>query len=484
MALNFPDNPTPGQQYTDPNNLIWEFNGVVWTPITGTVGTSGFSGFSGYSGYSGTSGYSGINGISGFSGSGSAIAASDQGNLLTNTVSSFNFVGTNVVATNVGGAVTLTIEPPVVYNNSAWSWGCNGNGQLGDNTTAIKSSPVSVVGGYTDWCQVSAGFRHSLAVRQNGTAWAWGVSVNGQLGDGTTVAKSSPVLVVGGFTDWCQVAASSGLYCRQHSLGVRQNGTAWSWGYNGQGQLGDNTVTARSSPVSVIGGFTDWCQVSAGMCAHSVAVRTNGTAWAWGAGSAGRLGNNCTDQQTSPVSVVGGFTNWCQVSGGMCHSLGVRTNGTAWAWGYGGIGVLGDDTTVNKSSPVSVVGGFTDWCQVAAGCVHSLAVRTNGTAWAWGLNECGQLGNNNRVGFCNNTSPVSVVGGFTDWCQVSGGKTHSLGVRQNGTAWAWGAGGYGRLGTNNTSNTSSPVSVVGGFTDWCQVSAGCLHSLAIRSTAT
>ena len=142
MALNFPDNPTPGQQYTDPNNLVWEFNGVVWNSITS--GISGFSGSSGYSGYSGTSGYSGISGISGFSGIGSAISASDEGNLLTNTVSSFNFVGTNVVATNVGGAVTLTIDPPVVYNNSAWAWGQNRffatpSCKLGDNTAVDKS---------------------------------------------------------------------------------------------------------------------------------------------------------------------------------------------------------------------------------------------------------------------------------------------------------------------------------------------------------
>jgi alpha-tubulin suppressor-like RCC1 family protein len=481
MALNFPDNPTPGQQYTDPNNLIWEFNGVVWTPITGAVGISGFSGTSGYSGYSGTSGYSGINGISGFSGTGSAISASDEGNLLTNTVSSFNFVGTNVVATNVGGAVTLTIDPPIVYINSAWSWGYNSVGQLGDNTIVSRSSPVSVVGGYTDWCQVSGGYRHSVAVRTNGTAWAWGDGGAGRLGDNTTVSKSSPVIVIGGFTDWCQVSAGDDL-----SLGVRQNGTAWGWGCNDVGQLGDGTGTGRSSPVSVVGGFTDWCQIATNTNAalpHSLAVRQNGTAWAWGNNSCGKLGDGTTTVRSSPVSVIGGFTDWRQVSAGMCQSFGLRQNGTLWSWGYGGTGVLGDGSTAAKSSPVSVIGGFTDWCQVSAGCLHAIAVRTNGTAWAWGFNQCGQLGNNN-YGFSDNTSPVSVIGGFTNWCQVSGGGKHSLGVRQNGTAWGWGAGSNGQLGTNNATNRSSPVSVVGGFTDWCQVAAGCLHSLAIRSTVT
>jgi len=487
MALNFPDNPTPGQQYTDPNNLIWEFNGVVWTPITGTVGTSGFSGFSGYSGYSGTSGYSGINGISGFSGSGSAIAASDEGNLLTNTVSSFNFVGTNVVATNVGGAVTLTIEPPVVYNNSAWTWGTGGNGARGDNTgTGCTSSPGSVVGGFTDWCQIVVGgfggatTGHGHAVRTNGTLWSWGYWGRGVLGDNGTygVTRSSPVSVTGGFTDWCQVTANK--FNTSFAAAVRQNGTAWAWACNNYGQLGDNTTTNRFSPVSVVGGFTNWCQVSAGD-KHLLGVRTNGTLYAWGSGGSGQLGNNEAANKSSPVSVIGGFTDWSQVAAGNSHSLGLRTNGTAWAWGDGSSGKLGNNCTTARSSPVSVIGGFTDWCQVSGGGEHSLAVRTNGSTWAWGSNSNGQLGDNTTV---SKSSPVSVIGGFTDWCQVSGGSTQSTGVRQNGTAWAWGIGEQGQLGDNTTVNKSSPVSVVGGFTDWCQVAAANGMSAGIRSTAT
>jgi len=276
---------------------------------------------------------------------------------------------------------------------------------------------VSVVGGFCDWCQVSAGNSHSLAVRQNGTAWAWGYNGRGQLGDNTIVSKSSPVSVVGGFVDWCQVSAGS-----DHSLAVRQGGTAWAWGFDGQGRLGDNCTTNRSSPVSVVGGFTDWCQVSAGSY-HSLAVRQNGTAWAWGYNSNGRLGDNTTTNKSSPVSVVGGFLDWCQVSAGRNFSLGIRQNGTIWSWGYAAQGRLGDNTTVSKSSPVSVVGGFTDWCQISAGDSHSLAVRQNGTAWAWGCNGQGRLGDNTVV---TRSSPVSVVGGFTDWCQVSAGRYQQL----------------------------------------------------------
>jgi alpha-tubulin suppressor-like RCC1 family protein len=300
-----------------------------------------------------------------------------------------------------------------------YAWGCAACGVLGDNTIVSKSSPVSVVGGFTDWCEVSAGCLHSLGVRCNGTAWAWGFNTCGILGDNTIVSKSSPVSVVGGFTDWCQVSAGA---C--HSLGVRQNGTAWAWGRGTCGVLGNNTTVDRSSPVSVVGNFTDWCQVSAGF-EHSLGVRCNGTAWAWGQGLNGRLGDNTVVTKSSPVSVVGGFTNWCQVSAGSTHSLGVRQNGTAWAWGPAGSGVLGDNTVVSKSSPVSVVGGFTDWCWVSAGSTHNIGLRTNGTAWAWGANDFGRLGDNTTV---SRSSPVSVVGNFVNWYQVSAGNGHSLGI--------------------------------------------------------
>jgi alpha-tubulin suppressor-like RCC1 family protein len=355
----------------------------------------------------------------------------------------------------------------------AWSWGNNTCGILGDNTTVSKSSPVSVVGGFCDWCWISAGDSHSLAVRQNGIAWAWGYNGQGRLGDNTTVNKSSPVSVVGGFTNWCQVSAGC-----LHSLGVRQNGTAWAWGGNNAGQLGDNTTVSKSSPVSVVLGFTNWCQVSAGRC-HSLGVRQDGTARAWGDNTFGQLGTNSgySVSRSSPTLIVGGFTDWCQVSAGRNHSLGVRQAGTVWAWGSNSFGQLGDDTTVNKSSPVQVVGGFTDWCQVSAGRYHSLGVRTGGTAWGWGSNGQGRLGDNTTV---SKSSPVSVVGGFTDWCQLSAGRDHSLGVRQAGTAWGWGINTCGLLGDNTAVSRSSPVSVVGGFTDWCQVSAGLCHSLGLR----
>jgi alpha-tubulin suppressor-like RCC1 family protein len=359
-----------------------------------------------------------------------------------------------------------------VINNDIWTWGNNTSGRLGDNTIADKSSPVSVVGGFTDWSQVSAGCQHTAAVRTNGTIWTWGNNASGRLGDNTIADKSSPVSVVGGFTDWCQVGAGCA-----HTAAVRTNGTIWSWGINTSGRLGNNAIVTRSSPVSVVGGFTDWCQVSAGDY-HTAAVRTNGTIWTWGYNNSGRLGDNTIADKSSPVSVVGGFTDWCQVSAGYSHTAAVRTNGTIWSWGVNAAGKLGDGTVAASSSPVSVVGGFTDWCQVSASSGHTVAVRTNGTIWSWGFNGSGRLGNN---AVAASSSPVSVVGGFTDWCQVSASSGHTVAVRTNGTIWSWGCGSSGQLGDNTIADKSSPVSVVGGFTDWSQVSASGLIAIAIRT---
>jgi alpha-tubulin suppressor-like RCC1 family protein len=373
--------------------------------------------------------------------------------------------------------ITWTRMDPVEYYNSIWAWGDNGSGRLGDGTTVTKSSPVSAVG-FTDWCQVSAGGANVLAVRTNGTAWAWGSNGSGRLGDNTTVSRSSPVSVVGGFTDWCKVSGGT-----NHSLGLRQNGTLWAWGYNGSGGLGTNNTTSSSSPVSVVGGFTDWCQLWAGN-KNSFGIRTNGVLYAWGYNNYGRLGTGDTSNFSSPVSVVGGFTDWCFVHN--CnHTLAVRTNGTAWAWGCGYHGQLGNGLWGYSfarnchSSPVSVVGGFTDWCQVAGGTRHSIGLRSNGTVYTWGCNARGQLGTNNTT---SRNSPGTIVGGFTDWCQITAGYQTQMALRTNGTIWSWGYANQGVLGDNTVVSKSSPVSVVGGFTDWCQISAQATWALGLRST--
>jgi alpha-tubulin suppressor-like RCC1 family protein len=361
--------------------------------------------------------------------------------------------------------------PPLLPSGPALAWGNGAFGRLGANDLVSRSSPVSVVGGIDDWVQVSAGNYHTAAIRSNGTAWAWGNGTLGRLGDGTITARSSPVSVVGGISNWIQVASGS-----NHTVALRSNGTVWAWGSNQFGQLGAYTIS-RSSPVTVVGGITDWIQVATGGN-HNVALRGDGTAWAWGNGTSGQLGNGTVLNRSRPITVIGGFTDWTSVSAGSGHTVALRANGTAWAWGSNVSGRLGDGTITARSSPVSVVGGITDWTSISGGIQHSVALREDGTIWAWGRNVEGQLGNNTSV---SSASPISVVGGITDWTSVSAGGYHNVALRANGTLWAWGNGTPGQLGNGTVLNSSSPVSVIGGITDWVYISAGNQHNVAIQS---
>jgi alpha-tubulin suppressor-like RCC1 family protein len=239
---------------------------------------------------------------------------------------------------------------------------------------------------------------------------------------------------------------------------------------------------AKSSPVTIVGGITNWSQLSAGF-SHSLGITSTGIAYAWGYNTYGRLGDNTTSTRSSPVTVVGGITTWSLASAGFFHSIGLTSTGIAYAWGYGSNGLLGDNTDVSKSSPVTVVGGITTWSQASVGGGHSLAVTSTGIAYAWGLNTGGRLGDGTIV---VRSSPVTVVGGITTWSQVStnAAGVHSLGLTSTGIAYAWGTNTNGRLGDNTTTARSRPVTIVGGITTWSQVSAGSSHSSGIIYTTT
>jgi alpha-tubulin suppressor-like RCC1 family protein len=356
-----------------------------------------------------------------------------------------------------------------------YSWGSNASGRLGDGTATSRSSPVTTVGNITTWKQVAAGDQHSLGVTTTGIAYAWGRNYFGQVGDGTTTSRSSPVTVVGGIVAWSQISA--GTY---HSLALTSAGIAYAWGANSPGNLGDNTISNRSSPVTVVGGITNWSQVSAAS-GHTVGVTLTGIAYAWGYNNHGRLGDNTITSRRSPVTVVGGITNWSSVSCSGSHNISLTSTGIAYAWGLNNNGQLGDNTTSNRSSPVTIVGGITNWSKISAGGYHNLTVTSTGVAYSWGYAANGRLGDGQSV--TNRSSPVTVIGGITNWSNVSASRQkHSLGILNTGILYAWGNNSNGELGDNTTVASSSPVTVVGSFTNWTQISAGGYFSLGLTTT--
>ena len=354
-----------------------------------------------------------------------------------------------------------------------WAWGKNAVGQLGDNTTTNRSSPVLVAGGSESWTVCSAGHDCGLGIRSDGTLWTWGRASYGRLGDGQTSSNKSCPVQVGSLTDWnTDDVKKSSLY--YGGFVIKDDGLLWGWGNNSKGQIGVGNTTANSSPVHV-GSFTDWAHIVAGG-GSSLAIKTNNTLWTWGYGDQGALGHGNRTYYSSPVQ-VGALTTWAFATMAR-HVLAVKTDGTLWAWGRAQAGALGLGDTTNRSSPVQV-GSLTNWATTAAGTDWSVAIKTDGTLWAWGNNSAGQLGQGNTTDY---SSPVQ-IGSLTDWSKVYTGPNARawVALKTDNTAWSCGYNKYGILGVGNTTNRSSPVQI-GSETTWLQIDIKSGTPNSIKST--
>jgi len=352
------------------------------------------------------------------------------------------------------------------YSNTAnlYVWGRNEHGQLGQNQAgaqlAAVSSPVQVPGtwGANDGMTLSgrkvAARDFVLNIKGDGTLWAWGLNNKGQLGqnDATTAYKSSPAQI-GTDTNW---AAVGDIHHYAVSSATKTDGTLWFWG-DGDSKHQYGAVVDRSSPTQVPG--TTWSASFTGYD-NSGALKTDGTLWTWGTNGYGQLGhNNKTDTQ-DPTQVPG--TTWSSAAGGYKYNFGLKTDGTLWFWGENDKGSSGTNQAANVqySSPTQIPG--TTWTEkISSNNTVTLAIKTDGTLWAWGENEHGSLGQNNVI---YRSSPTQIPG--TTWDQVAVGNYYqSFAIKTDGTMWSWGNNRYGSLGqnTNGASNTrySSPVQVPG-----------------------
>lgn len=379
--------------------------------------------------------------------------------------------------------------------------GRNDYGQLGDGTTQTRTSPVSTLD-TLQFKQVSAGAYHSLAVDHAGNVWAWGLNNHGQLGDGTTQNRSSPVQV-SGLSDVVAVAAGGAVdgygldTPTGFSLALKRDGTVWAWGTNAMGQLGDGTTTNRLTPVQVAN-LTDGAAIAAG-AAHSLAVKQDGTVWGWGHNAYGELGDGSTTTRTLPVrmgtlsgalEVAAGGTRWDELADNnplsyVGHSLVRKDDGTVWGTGLNSAGQLGDGSVTDRSSPVQML-GITSAVSIAAGSFHSLVARSDGVAVACGYNNVGQIGD----GTTTNRSTVVVVQGLTDVANVSAGGHqiykfdgvgNSFAACKNGEVYGWGSNQWGNLGDGTTTTRLTPVRWGTGSGHFSTVSAKGGHTLAIES---
>jgi hypothetical protein len=380
----------------------------------------------------------------------------------TFTVYATNSAG-NSASSSASNSIT-TASPSYLY-----SWGNNQYGQLGLNNRTRYSSPKQV-SSTVNWLSVSAGDAYTMAIRKdNNTLWGWGVNYRGQLGLGNITYYSSPKQV-GSLTNWLSVATSY-----SSTLAVKSDGTLWSWGQNQFGQLGLGNTTNYSSPKQV-GSLNTWVSVTTGGFV-SAAIKSDGTLWTFGLGAYGTLGRGNTSYYSSPVQ-VGALTTWSKTTSSTYSTiLAIKTDGTLWAWGKNNTGQLGlgYTTYAGVKSPIQV-GALTDWSQVSSRQRSSLAVKTNNTLWGWGYNYYGQLGLNNTGYY---SSPVQ-VGGSADWSRVETGGDHVAATKTNGTLWGWGTNDNGQIGIGNITNYSSPKQV-GSLTSWLSLSCGQYHTVAISS---
>jgi len=343
---------------------------------------------------------------------------------------------------------------------SLWGTGNNNpNGQLGVNNAITNySSPINV-GSLTTWAKVTAGGNHTAAIQNDGSLWTWGLNSTGQLGLGTIKSVSSPAQV-GTLSNWSKVSAKGNF-----TLAIKTDNTLWAWGMGTNGQLGVGNASL-SSPVQ-LGSPGAWANISAGTN-HSAGIASTGALWVWGLNTTGELGLGNITSYSSPQQ-VGSNTNWTSVATGSNFTCGISgTPGSLWAWGDNSFGQAGQNSiTPSKiSSPVQI-GSGTTWYQVACGTSHVVAIKVDGSLWAWGNNAGGQLGQNDTA---SRSSPVQ-IGALSNWIKVYAGSAQSMAIKADGTVWAWGANAGGILGLGDINGRSSPTQV-GSLTNWVEVGAG------------
>jgi len=346
-------------------------------------------------------------------------------------------------------------------------------GQLGLNDLVNRSSPVQVPG--TQWDLVIT-HRYSVngAYKNDGTLWMWGYNDWGNLGLNDNVYRSSPTQVPG--TQWSYNEYLHGGY--QDFVSTKDDGTLWAWGRNGNGQLAQNSITTDySSPIQIPG--TQWNQVFRG-ARKTFATKTDGTLWVWGYNTYGPLGLNDQAHRSSPIQLPG--TQWKMVSGNLYNTLATKTDGTAWVWGRdqgGCLGLNASGAAAYYSSPRQLPG--TQWDVLysdAYNSTHSMGRKTDGTLWAWGYNSNGVLGLNDTNQY---SSPRQIPG--TQWTNkfrtVQGSMSSA--IKDDGTLWAWGLGDYGGLGQNATNIiVSSPIQIPG--TQWYRTAVSGRSLYAIKQT--
>ncbi len=401
---------------------------------------------------------------------GQAQAAPGNGGTSAATTSPNNVSSTTL---SVSSSHTMALKA----DGSLWGWGNNAFGQLGDGSNTNRISPVLIGNNFS---AVAAGDRYTLAVKADGSLWAWGNNDFGQLGDGTTSSWNAPVQIGSGYSS---TLSTFGGYGTSYSLALKTDGSLWAWGNNSFSELGDGTTTNRNVPVPIGTGFStlfqaseyvlalktdgslwEWgylepspVQISGVFSAIALAgtsrfaLKVDGSLWAWGDNSYGQLGDGTTINQIVPEQIAGSYRAVI-TTGSSTFALGL--DGSLWAWGYNGFGQLGDGTTLQRVAPVLIGSGFNAVTSGANG-TQTFALKADGSLWAWGDSGSNTLGDGSGT---SQATPVQIGSHFS---AVTAAGNRTFGLGSDGSLWGWWFNIWGQLGDGTTTNQALAVLVNG-----------------------
>lgn len=416
---------------SDPSGVqatnIAQWDGTVWSPLGGGL----------------------TDPVSGLGGSALCVAADSTAVYVLGLFWQAGPIGAyNGARWLIGNDITKAIahSAAVKYDGTVWTWG----GNLGNGTATTRSTPGQV-GGLSGIIGVSTGDSSTFVWDANGKVWAWGDNRFGELGDGSTVNRLSPVPI-----PLPPVVRVSGG--EDHGLALQADGTVWAWGDNTYGQIGNGTQSMTPVGPTHLTTINNVIDIAAGAW-WSLALTSDGKVWAWGYNDFGQLGDGTTGNcKTTPkqVPVVSNVIGIAAGYGGA--SLAVESNGSVWAWGYNYYGQIGDGTTTTRPSPVQVVmpaGVFVE--RVAEGGSHCLALDSSGLVWGWGDNSSGQLGDGTQT---RRLSPVYSVKSSAWAADIAAGSGFSMLIAQDLTLDSWGSNVSGQLGNGTTTTALLPVIVL------------------------
>ncbi len=312
----------------------------------------------------------------------------------------------------------------------------------GRGVVVVGGGVMTQVGTDQDWKQVEAGLGHSFVLKTNGSLWAWGPNDYGQLGLGHTTSQTTPVQV-GAATDWDRLVPGLGNQQLPFSMALKTNGSLWFCGNDTHYQSGLSEEPPYNVPhvenrLSLIEAGTqaqDWKVVSTGW-GHVVAIKNNGTLWSWGANDYGQISHEATTVLVKAPFRLGTGTDWETVAAGAYFNLALKNDGSLWAWGRNVFGELGNGVIGGTLDVATQVGTDRDWKMIAAGHFTGYALKNDGSLWAWGGNDYGEIGDGTKA----SKAVPTRVGERNDWVGVVAVERRVVAFKSDGSVWTWGAG--------------------------------------------